>query len=76
MSLCLEIDCYIQGVPKKTHVLGFLFITPTWKGLGTKVGCVLKNSGNFLFVDTKIFQFDMLEVEKFGSKDGNPPKKS
>ena len=38
----------IQGVPKKTHVLGFLFITPLWKGLGTKVGCVLKNSGNFL----------------------------
>ena len=36
----------IQGVPKKTHVLGFLFITPLWKGLGTKVGCVLKNSGN------------------------------
>ena len=37
------------GCPKKTHVLGFMFITPIWKGLGTKVGCVLKNSGNFLF---------------------------
>ena len=42
------INLNIQGVPKKTHVLDFLFITPLWKGLGTKVGCVLKNSGNFL----------------------------
>ena len=39
---------YIQGVPKKTHVLGILDITPLWKWLGTKVGCVLKNSGNSL----------------------------
>ena len=38
----------IQGVPKKTHVLGILDITPLWKWLGTKVGCVLKNSGNSL----------------------------
>ena len=38
----------IQGVPKKTHVLGILDITPLWKWLGTKVGWVLKNSGNFL----------------------------
>ena len=39
----------IQGVPKKTHVLGILVITPLWNWLGTKVGCVLKNSGNSLF---------------------------
>ena len=39
---------YLQGVPKKTHDSGFLAITPLWKGLGRKVGCVLKNSGNSL----------------------------
>ena len=39
---------HIQGVPKKTHVLGILDITPLWKWLGTKVGSVLKNSDNSL----------------------------
>ena len=29
----------------------------------------------FYLIDTKIFQFDMLEVEKIGSKDGNPTQK-
>ena len=38
----------IQGVPKKTHDSSFLAITLLWKGLGRKVGCVLKNSGNSL----------------------------
>ena len=38
----------IQGVPKKTHDIGFLAITLLWKGLGRKEGCVLKNSGNSL----------------------------
>ena len=38
----------VQGVPKKTHDSGFLAITLLWKGLGRKVGCVLKNSGNSL----------------------------
>ena len=38
---------YIQGVPKKTHVLGILDITPLWKWLGTKVGCVLKKFRKF-----------------------------
>ena len=38
----------IQGVPKKTLFLVFLAITPLWKGLGRKVGGVLKTSGDFL----------------------------
>ena len=62
----------IQGVPKKTHDSGFLAITPLWKGLGRKVGCVLKTSGNSLCDRHKIFKFDLLEAEKIGSKDGNP----
>ena len=60
------------GCTKKTSVLGFLDITPLRKGLGTKEGCVLKKSGNFLYDTYQNFQFDQLEVEKFGSKDGNP----
>ena len=36
----------VQGVPKKTLFLGFLAITPLWKGLEIKVGGVLKTSGN------------------------------
>ena len=38
----------VQGVPKKTHDSGFLAITQLWKGLGRRVGGVLKNSGNSL----------------------------
>ena len=38
----------IQGVPKKTLFLGFLAITPLWKGLEIKVGGVSKTSGNSL----------------------------
>ena len=38
----------IQGVPKKTHDLVFLAITPLWKGLGRKLGGVSKTSGNSL----------------------------
>ena len=30
----------------------------------------------FYLIDTEIFQFDTLEAEKIGSKDGKPPKKS
>ena len=41
-------NIYIQGVPKKTLFLGFLAITPLWKGLEIKVGGVSKNSGNSL----------------------------
>ena len=39
-------EIYIQGVPKKTHDLVFLAITPLWKGLEIKVGWFFKNSGN------------------------------
>ena len=38
----------VLGVPKKTHILGILDISPLWKWPGTKVGCVLKKSGNSL----------------------------
>ena len=47
-TLNLDLGLTIQGVPKKTHDSGFLAITLLWKGLGRKVGCVLKNSGNSL----------------------------
>ena len=45
------ITCQVKctGCPKKTPIHGFLDITPLWKGLGTKEGCVLKKSGNFLY---------------------------
>ena len=65
-----------MGVPKKTHFLGFLFITPLYKRarnneiffrIDTKIFHEI-----FYRIDTKIFQFDPLEVEKIGSKDGNP----
>ena len=57
---------------KKTQFLGILAITPLWKGLSLKVGGVSKTSQNSLCDGTKIFQFDLLEAEKLGSKDGNP----
>ena len=50
----------------KTHGLGFLAITPLWKGLEIKVGGVSKTSGNSL-----CDQIDLLEAWKIGSKDGN-----
>ena len=62
----------IQGVPKKTQLSGILAITPLWKGLELKVAGVSKTSGNSLCDRHKIFQFDLLEDEKIGSKDGNP----
>ena len=34
------------GCPKKKEFLGILAITPLWKVLELKVGCVLKTSGN------------------------------
>ena len=36
------------GCPKKNAWSCFLAITPLWKGLGRKVGGVLKTSGDFL----------------------------
>ena len=36
-NIYIYIITYVQGVPKKTHVLGIWDITPLWKGLGTKV---------------------------------------
>ena len=38
---------YIQGVPKKTVILGKMLIAGLGRGLGIKVGYVLINSGNF-----------------------------
>ena len=49
---------------KRTHYSSFLAITTLWKGLGRKVGCVLKNSGNSLSDRPQNFQFDLLEAEK------------
>ena len=40
---------------KRTHYSSFLAITTLWKGLGRKVGCVSKNSGNSLSEKQKIF---------------------
>ena len=55
----------------KTLYLGFLAITPLWKGLEIKVGGVLKLQEILYVIGTKIFQIDLLEAEKIGSKDGN-----
>ena len=61
----------IQGVPKKTLFLGFLAITPLWKGLEIKVGVFQKLQEILNVIGTEIFQIDLLEAEKIGSKDGN-----
>ena len=59
------------GCPKKTHDLVFLAITPLWKGLEIKVGGVLNLQEILYVIGTKIFQIDLLEAGKIGSKDGN-----
>ena len=57
---------------KKNTFVFFLAITPFWKGLEIKVGGVLNIQEIFFQIDTNIFQFDLLEAEKIGSKDCNP----
>ena len=47
-------------------------ITPLWKGLEIKEGVFQKFQDIFYQIDTNIFQFDLLEAEKIGSKDCNP----
>ena len=55
---------------KRTQYSSFLAITTLWKGLGRKVGCVLKNSGNSLSdIRHQNFSISLLEAEKIGSKD-------
>ena len=60
------------GCPKKMHNSCFLVIMTLWNELGRKVGMFPKIQEIFYLIDTKIFQFDLLEDEKIGSKDGNP----
>ena len=62
------------GCPPKKRPLVFLAKTPLWKGLGTKVGCVLKYSGYSLSDKKNIFQFDPLEAEKIRSKEIHLPE--
>ena len=59
------------GCPKKTQFLGILALTPLWKGLELKVGVFRKLQEILFVIGTEIFQFDLLEAEKIGSKDGN-----
>ena len=60
------------GCPKKMHNSCFLVIMTLWNELGRKVGMFPKIQEIFYLIDTKIFQFDLPEDEKIGSKDGNP----
>ena len=60
------------GCPKKMQNSCFLVIMTLWNELGRKVGMFPKIQEIFYLIDTKIFQFDLLEEEKIGSKDGNP----
>ena len=48
---------YLQGVPKKTVILGKMPITGLGRGLGIKVGYVLINSGNFQSNEHRNFVF-------------------
>ena len=57
---------------QKTLLCGSLALNPLWKGLEIKVGVFWKIQEILYQIDTKIFQFDLLEAEKIGSKDGNP----
>ena len=61
---------------KNAPSFGFLDITPLWKGLGSNVGSVLKNSGNSLSDRPQNLQFDLLEAEKIGSKVGDTTLKN
>ena len=47
----------VQGVPKKTGILGKMPITGLERGLEIKVGWVLKNSGNFKSNEHRNFVF-------------------
>ena len=62
---------YIQGVPKKTHVLGILDITPIWKWLGSKLGRPSKKK-NYEILDicqisvTLPTLYPDMDIKKFG----------
>ena len=62
----------IQGVTKKNALLWFYGYNSTLERARNNSRVFQKIQEILYQIDTKIFQFDLLEAEKIGSKDGNP----
>ena len=61
------------GCPQKNALLWFYNYNSTLeRARNNSRGCFKKFSKILYQIDTKIFQFDLLKVEKIWSKDGNP----
>ena len=63
LKRCFEVWNNLQGVPKKTGILGKIPITGLKRGLKIKVGWVLKNSGNFQSNEHRNFVFSSKNIK-------------